>query len=255
MDSAWLLAAWTDTEVGGAGRRGWSQDPVWLPLALFLPLDCLPSTAKLCYWGWWAGLPSITLTLWPTINKESAWSPWSAWWKGWKSEWMVQDSWGGSLNMSLWLPSITSSLVPLTSLQNQPFYWVVVGRERGMSEPFPWSQGSQGRGEDTCGILSLLLAAPVPRPTWVILGQWQQGGWGWDVFGEIKAECMRSSKSKGLGERRGKMEGSVEERGLPRPLSLGLGTVGPSTASGGSSGISDQVSPSFPRHEGSDNGL
>lgn len=72
--------------------------------------------------------------------------------------------------MSLWLPSITSSLVPLTSLQNQPFYWGVVGRERGMSEPFPWSQGSQGRGEDTCGILSLLLAAPVPRPTWVILG-------------------------------------------------------------------------------------
>lgn len=26
---------------------GWSQDPVWLPLALFLPLDCLPSTAEL----------------------------------------------------------------------------------------------------------------------------------------------------------------------------------------------------------------
>ena len=68
MDSAWLLAAWTDTEVGGAGRRGWSQDPVWLPLALFLPLDCLPSTAELCSWGWWAGLPSITLTLWPTVN-------------------------------------------------------------------------------------------------------------------------------------------------------------------------------------------
>ena len=35
------------------------------------------------------------------------------------------------------------------------------------------------------------------------------------MFGEIKAECMRSSESKGLGERRGKIEGSVEERGLP----------------------------------------
>ena len=117
--------------------------------------------------------------------------------------------------MSLWLPSVTSSLLPLTSLQNQPFYWAVVGRERAMSESFPWSQGSQGRGGDTCGILSLLLATLVPRPTWVMLGQWQQGGWGWYVFGEIKAECVRSSESKGLGERRGKMEGSVEERGLP----------------------------------------
>ena len=87
-------------------------------------------------------------------------------------------------------------------------------------------------------------------------GQWQQGEWGWYVLGEIKAGCMRSSESKGLGERRGKMEGSVEERGL---TSQGVSfpwpwDVGPSTASGGSSGVSDQVSPSFPRPEGLDNG-
>lgn len=33
----WFLAAWADTEKGGAGRQGWSQDPAKLPLALFLP--------------------------------------------------------------------------------------------------------------------------------------------------------------------------------------------------------------------------
>ena len=41
-------------------------------------------------------------------------------------------------------------MVPLTPLQNQPFCWVVVRRERGMSEPLPWSQSFQGRGEETC---------------------------------------------------------------------------------------------------------
>lgn len=70
--------------------------------------------------------------------------------------------------MSLGFPLLALVWFLLTSLQNQPFYWVVVGRERGMSESFHWSQGSQGRGEDTCGILSLLLATPAPRPTWVI---------------------------------------------------------------------------------------
>lgn len=50
------------------------------------------------------------------------------------------------------------------------------------------------------------------------------------------------------------MKGSVERR-LPSQgsLSLGLRTGSPFTASGGSSGISDQVSPSCPRPEGLDN--
>lgn len=52
------------------------------------------------------------------------------------------------------------------------------------------------------------------------------------------------------------MEGSVEERKLPGQgaLSLGPRKVNPSTASGGSSGVSDQVSPSCPKPEGLDNG-
>lgn len=61
----------------------------------------------------------------------------------------------------------------------------------------------------------LVPATPTPRPNFGDVGTWQQGEWGWYVLGEIKAECKRSSESKGLGERRGKMEGSVEERGLP----------------------------------------
>lgn len=35
------------------------------------------------------------------------------------------------------------------------------------------------------------------------------------MLGKIKAECVRSSEFKELGERRGKMEGSVEEGGPP----------------------------------------
>lgn len=57
------------------------------------------------------------------------------------------------LNMAHWLPgyaSTMSNLVPVTPLQNQPFCWVVVGRDRGLSEPLPWSRSFQGRGEETC---------------------------------------------------------------------------------------------------------
>lgn len=48
------------------------------------------------------------------------------------------------------------------------------------------------------------------------------------------------------------MEGSVEERGLPSQGAsfLGLGTVGPSTASGAAQVSQIRYPPSFPRPEG-----
>lgn len=65
-----------------------------------------------------------------------------------------------------------------------------------------------------------------------------------------------SSEFKGLERRREKWRGLLR-RGdcqASRPLSFGLGMVIPSTASGDSSGVLDQVSLSFPRPGGPNNG-
>lgn len=94
-----------------------------------------------------------------------------------------------------------------------------------------------------------LPATSAPRRSPVDVGTVARGGRGWYVLGE-------SQSSRG-GQRGGEKWRGLSRRGTAvrggGALSLGRGTVSPSSASGGSSGVSDQVSASFPGSEGLDN--